>query len=157
MSICCLIIHFLPHAVNNNKKALAGSLLILVVSELICFMIYYSKLLSIEDFIQSKHTTLTKQYLSAVSALIACVDTALASSIAILLHRHRRKSKALFSRTRSIIDRIMIYTVGSGIVTATFAVAGFITSLTMPKNFVYIMLLHMLPKRESVSLGMLTF
>ena len=42
-----------------------------------------------------------------------------------------------------------MYTVGSGLLTALFALAGLITYVTMPTSLVYIVLFEMLPKRES--------
>ena len=82
------------------------------------------------------------------TAINAFVDTVLALSIVVCLRR--RRSEVLFSRTNSIIDRIMLYTVGSGLLTAAFALAALITSIVMTDNLVFVLILEVLPKRKSI-------
>ena len=47
-----------------------------------------------------------------------------------------------------MIDRIMMYTIGTGLLTSAFNVAGLVAGLTMTHNLVYVMLLELKPKRE---------
>ena len=88
-------------------------------------------------------------------SLTAFGDTALAFALVILLYR--RRSRVSFTRTASMIDRIMIYTIGTGGLTAAFNIVGLVTALTMPNNLVYIMILEMLPARKSNFLFPLTY
>ena len=134
--------------VSNKKKLLVICLTILVLAEFIAIVVYYSELQPISAFTDSKHADVVSHTLSVAAALNACVDTALALSVVALLHR--RRAEVPFKRTISIIDHIMIYSVGSGLLTAAFALASFVTSLTMPKNFIYVMLWQLAPKRESI-------
>ena len=134
---------------SNKNKVLSGGLAILVLAELVAKIVYYVELQPVQSFAQPAHTVSVEHILSTCAALAACADTALAFSIVILLHRSR--SKIPFSRTSSMIDRIMMYTVGSGLLTAAFAFAGLVAFLTMKTNLVYILLLEMLPKREATS------
>ena len=133
---------------NDKKKPLATCLTILVLAEFISAIILYLDLRPLVVFTQSEHRAKAKHSLFVATSLAASVDTVLALSIVALLHRGR--SKTIFSRTSSIIDRIMMYTVGTGLVTAAFAIAGLITSIVMPNNFVYMLILQTLPKRTSV-------
>ena len=142
-------------SVSNNNKTLAGCLIFLIVAELIASIFAYVNLKAVQTFAQSEIAPQYSRSISACSALAACVDTAIALSVVVLLYR--RRSETAFRRTSSIIDRIMMYTVGSGLLTAAFALAGFITFLTMPNNLIFIMVQEMLPKRESIWCGMLVF
>ena len=141
--------------VSDRKTALVICLITLVLAQLILFTIYFSEtqlfLASVTSNAQISGASdpgIGADVLLAGTALGACVDTVLALSIVVLLHR--RRSDIPFSRTSTMVDRIMMYTVGSGLLTAAFALAAFITMLTKQENIVYVMLLEMLPKRESI-------
>ena len=131
---------------NDKKKVLPICLLSLVLAQFISFVITFSGMQP-NSFVGTA-STLVVPGLLAGAALGAFADTVLALSIAVLLYRLRSKSP--FRTTSSMIDRIMMYTVGSGLLTAAFALAAFITLLTMPDNIIYIVLLEMLPECESV-------
>ena len=134
--------------VNNKKKALAICLTTLVLAQFILFVISYSGLRPASIFNDSGNFALQASGLIGGAALGAIVDAVLALSIVVLLYR--RRSEIPFSRTSSTIDRIMMYTVGSGLLTAASALASLVTMLTVRDNIVYIVPLVMLPKRESV-------
>ena len=133
---------------NDRKKALAICLIILVLAQFILFVVYFTeeRRLYTSSATSSDFTLGFNGFLAAM-ALGACVDAVLALSIVVLLHR--RRSKTPFSRTSSMVDRIMMYAVGSGLLTAAFALAALVTALTLPDHMVYFALLEMLPKRES--------
>ena len=120
---------------------------ILVLAEFISGITYYVDLLPLDIFTQPEHRATALHSLFVATSLATSVDTVVALSIVVLLHR--RRSEIPFSRTSSIIDRIMMYTVGTGLITAAFALAGLVTSIVM-QNFVYVLLLEMLPKRRPI-------
>ena len=142
---------------SNKNVFLAGCSIILVLAELIAAIIYYVKLENTQSFVQSKGAVFYSYSLLASSALAVCVDTAIALSVVVLLRRHR--SEVFSRRTSSMVDRIIIYTVGSGLLTAAFAFVGFILVLTLKPNFsASFLILEMLPKRElSLENGVRTF
>ena len=120
----------------------------LVLAQFILFVISFSGLRPVSIFNGSVNVALQAYGLTGGAALGAIVDAVLALSIVVLLYR--RRSEIPFSRTSSMIDRIMMYTVGSGLLTAASALASLVTMLTVRDNIVYIVPLVMLPKRESV-------
>ena len=127
--------------------ALAGCLTILVLGEFIGVMVFYAKLKAVQTYVQPEFATIVSHNLAACAALFACVDTAIALSVVVLLRRHR--SEILSKGTSSMVNRIMIYTVGSGLLTAGFALAGLVTIFTMKTNSVISSaILELLPKRE---------
>ena len=133
---------------NDKKKTLAICLIILILAQFILFVIYFSEEQHLYSFVVSSNVTLGFRGLLTAVALGACVDAVLALSIVVLLHR--RRSEIPFSRTSSMIDRIMVYAVGSGLLTAAFALASLITLVTMPLDPIWLVLLEMLPKCESI-------
>ena len=146
MCLSTLAYHLLL-AVSKKNMMLAGCLIILILAQFIAVIVYYAKLKSVQSFAQSDYATLTSHTLAPCSALLACVDTAIALSIVVLLRRH--SSEVFSKRTSSMVNRIMIYTVGSGLLTAGFAVAGLVTIFTMKTNSVVSSaILELVPKRE---------
>ena len=141
-------IHFwyLLLAVSDKNMALAGGLIILVSAELVAAIIYYARLETAQSFVQSETAIFYSHSVLACSALAVCVDTAIVLSIVVLLFRYR--SEVLSRRTSSMVNRIMIYTVGSGLLTAASALAGLVTTLTMTSVAASSLTLQMLPKRE---------
>ena len=99
--------------VNNKKKVLAICLLSLVLVQFTLFVMSFSGMRPAPIFTPADDFVLRASGFVGGTALGAIVDTVLALSIVVLLRRHR--SKVPFSRTSSMIDRIMMYTVGSGL------------------------------------------
>ena len=130
-------------SVSDKKKLLVICLVTLILAQFISLLVYYLQLRPIPEFTRA----VPARAILVSSALNACVDTALALSIVILLYR--RRSGVPFTKTSSMIDRIMTYTVGSGLLTSAFGLAGLVTYLTMKTNLVYVLLYEMLPKSES--------
>ena len=86
----------------------------------------------------------------AGASLVSFGDAALASTLVFILWR--RRSQTSFARTTSMIDRVMMYTIGTGLLTAAFALAGSAAALIMRHNLVWVTVLEMLPKRKFDSL-----
>ena len=135
--------------VSNKKKILAICLLCLVLAQFILFVTTFSGMLPTVNVT----TFLVVRTFIGSMALGTIVDTVLALSIVIFLRRHR--SKIPFAGTGAMIDRIMMYTVGSGLLTAAFALAALITMLRGQFSFIWLALLEMLPKRESICYSVL--
>ena len=52
-----------------------------------------------------------------------------------------------------MIGRLMVYTIGTGLLTSVFALAAFVTSFTSTNTLIFALMLEMLPKRESLFQG----
>ena len=73
-------------------------------------VIYFAQTVGKKLFTQAEETVTTARWTAAVTAF---VDLALALALLILIHSR----KSAFSRSNSIIDRVMAYTVGTGLIT----------------------------------------
>ena len=132
---------------SNKNLILTSCLAALVLGEFIGVMVFYAKLKTVQTYVQPEFAAIVSHNLAACAALFACVDTAVALSIVVLLHRHR--SEILSKRTNSMVNRIMVYTVGSGIVTSVFGLAGLATTLIKDLSvFAPCAIMEVLPKRK---------
>jgi len=86
-------------------------------------------------------------YCLALGLLIVS-DILVTSSLCLLLQR----SRTGFSRTNSIIDKLMVYLINTGLLTALFNCAVLICAVLLRKNLVYIGLFNLVSKLYSNSL-----
>ena len=143
---CLLTFHHSHLSVSNKNSVLTGCFILLVLAQFVATVVLYSELQPTALFIKAGHSSFPLHTLWAGAVISTSVDIALALALVVLLYRCR--TQIPFGRTRSIIDRIMMYSVGSGLLTAAFALAGLLTSLLTNRNFIFIVLMEMLPKRE---------
>ena len=87
----------------------------------------------------------------ASAPLISFGDMTLAFTLVFILYRQR--SQISFTRTASMVNRIMMYTIGTGLLTAVFALVGFVAALTMKHSLVWLAVFEVLPKCELSSLA----
>jgi len=70
-------------------------------------------------------------------ASLAC-DAACDSFITLTLVYYLHTSRTGFKRTESLINRLITWTINTGLLTSIFAIADFICILTMESNLVYV-------------------
>ena len=80
----------------------------------------------------------------ALFATAILADTVLALTLSFLLRR--RKSK--FDKTNSLLNRIMIYAIGTGLITSVFGLVALITSIVTPMDPIYFAIGEVMPKRK---------
>ena len=120
---------------SEKNSILAACLLVLASGELATSIVEFT------GESESKSNTEAARDISRVRAYAAVdviVDTVLAVTLVILLHR--RKAECIFSRTNSIINRIMLYTISTGLLTGILALVAFVLSYGMCLKFVSIRL-----------------
>lgn len=80
----------------------------------------------------------------AVSAVTAFTDVAIACVLAYLLHTSRSGLK----RMDSVINRLILYSFGTGLATGALAIVALILTLASPTTFVYLLIDLLIPKRK---------
>ena len=80
----------------------------------------------------------------ATAGVAAFVDAVLAFALIALLHRQKNS----FETTIRVVAHVTHIIVGTGLITGACALAGLISSLIWPNNFIFILFLELLPKRE---------
>lgn len=142
---------------KNNR--LAAVLLILISGKLAPIVVYFAQLYHITSALQLRDYMATA---TAMSAVFAFVDTTLACTLVVLLRRRRSG----FDRTDSMINRIMRYTIGTGLVTGlklkqvmtvggmltscagVWALVGVVMTTALPNDFGYLLVFLTMPKRQ---------
>ncbi|KAI5121948.1 hypothetical protein M0805_002019 [Coniferiporia weirii] len=124
---------------SNGNKYLTSGISILVVAQFITTCAYFAMEYKLTEFGQ---LTITNNIERAALAMIVVTDVAIASVLVYLLY----SSRSGFRRTDTVINRLIVYTVNTGLITALCAVAALITSLACPTTFLPDLFLFMIPK-----------
>ncbi|KAJ3477210.1 hypothetical protein NLI96_g10621 [Meripilus lineatus] len=91
-------------------------------------------------FLAADDYTTTMLYSSLAGA--AVTDFTITVILCILLHQ----KQSVIKRTRSLIKRLMVYTINAGALTSLCAIASLIAYAVMSKNFVFLGIYSVLPK-----------
>lgn len=151
--------------VSDKNKVLVAFLLVLASGELAASCVDFGREV---HFSTNTQASADLTAIRALAAVAVVADTVLALTLVTLLNR--RKSEFNFSRTNSMINRIMAYIIGTGLITGAFALVGLVMSIgkpglifrsatpelrssrcffsVLPNDYVYILILQILPMRE---------
>jgi hypothetical protein len=129
---------------SNKSYILTGSLS-LVLAEFICVIIYVVKALQMTTF--AELTTL-KNLSMTVNALAAAGDVLIAIVLCFML----QKSRTGFKGSDTMITKLIIFTVNTGLLTSICAVASLISITTAGTTFIYIAFYFCLGRLYSNSL-----
>ena len=127
--------------VSNKSKLLVLCLSIVVLGQFAAAMVEY-----VEEF-RTKSFTGQTTSLPSIEALFATTvfsDTVIAITLVVLLLR--RKSESPFSKTSTMIHRIMAFCIGTGLITGAFGLIGLVLSITLPSNLGYMGIGEIMPK-----------
>lgn len=116
---------------SNGNKLLTGVVALLVLGEFGAVVAY--------EYISLKMTTYaelaTLEYLSiSVNVLAAAGDVLIAGSLCMLLHL----SRTGFQRSDTMINKLMLFAVNTGVLTSVCAVASLVSILAAGHTFIYI-------------------
>lgn len=163
-------------AVSDKNKVLVGCFLVLNAGQFAAGVLYFVQTFHKTDFTAVENTS-TLASLRASSALAGFIDTALALTLVILLHRRRsglRKMNSVVDRATytirtGLITEAWVYTIGTGLITGPWALGCLVTSIgtlvhvpvqsefpfagltrhiVYPNSDVHILMLDMWPKSE---------
>ncbi|KAF8999303.1 hypothetical protein BDQ17DRAFT_756729 [Cyathus striatus] len=116
---------------SNRKVILTGICSILVVAEFGCVVTFTAMSLHLETFVQLAKL----KYLSIlVNALAAAGDVLIAGTLCVLLHR----SRTGFERSDTMINKLILFAVNTGLLTSICACASLISITVAGETFLYI-------------------
>ncbi|KAL5514908.1 hypothetical protein ACEPAG_2224 [Sanghuangporus baumii] len=124
---------------SNKNYILTGALIIAVAGQIGITLAYAGQAVGFTSVPQLLATVSTER---AMNATWVITDTFIAAVMVYIL----RKRGVGMKRTDSILHRLILYSVGSGLVTGIIGVAAFIGSELLPNSLVYIFLDLLLPK-----------
>ena len=126
---------------SNRNYLLICFLLVAVLAQFIVDLVYFAQIYNFVFVVQLASAVNTIRAWNAVSSF---TDILIAAVLSYLLLTHRSG----FERTNSIVNRLIMYTVGTGLVTGLCAVAALISSLVKPESFLYIFIDMIISKRK---------
>ncbi|KAG9309796.1 hypothetical protein JVU11DRAFT_10172 [Chiua virens] len=116
----------------SNKSLLAtGSVMILVVGEFVLVLVYAYKALHLATFVE---LTTLKPISMAVNAVAAAGDVLIAIFLCFMLQR----SRTGFRRSDTMINKLILFSINTGLLTSICAVASLISIAASSDTFIYI-------------------
>ncbi|KAL5492836.1 hypothetical protein ACEPAI_4284 [Sanghuangporus weigelae] len=125
--------------ISSKNRLLTGILSLSILAQFVAIALYYGQIFSflqMEQFLNAIPTEL------AMNCIIAFTDTLIAVALIWLL----RKSRSGFKRTDSLINRLVMYTIGSGLVTSIVMILALINVCVAPHALYYLLADLLLPK-----------
>ncbi|KAI9460056.1 hypothetical protein HD554DRAFT_2323905 [Boletus coccyginus] len=116
----------------SNKSWLAtGSVMTLVIGEFVLILVYSIPALRFQTFAQ---LATLKALSMSVNAVAAVGDVLIAALLCTLLQR----SRTGFRRSDTMINKLIIFSINTGLLTSICAVASLISIAAWPNTFIYI-------------------
>ncbi|KIM83937.1 hypothetical protein PILCRDRAFT_818965 [Piloderma croceum F 1598] len=116
---------------SNKSYILTGAVFLLVLAEFVSVVVYVIKSLKMTTFAE---LTKLKDLSMAVNALAAAGDVLIAVVLCYML----QKSRTSFKRSDTMISKLIIFTINTGLMTSICAVASLISIIAAPTTFIYI-------------------
>lgn len=129
--------------VSGRNHLLAGFLSFCVTAQLVSTVLFIHKLRGIEHLREILDII---AYERAMNVIVLFTDSAIAVSLILLLRRHRCGSK----RGDGVIRRLVMFTIGTGLITGVMAILAFITAEALPQTFIYLIIDFCMAKRKSM-------
>lgn len=130
---------------SNRRIWLTGLLVILVTGEFGCVVAFTTLSLQLRTYAELAHL---KPLSIAVNALAAAGDLLIAASLCIILHQ----SRTGFQRSDTMIKKLIVYSVNTGLLTSLCAVASLVSIVLAGHTFLYIMFFFCIGRLYSNSL-----
>jgi hypothetical protein len=117
----------------SNKSILAtSSVMVLVIGEFILILIYVAKAIGMATFVD---LTALKAISMAINSVAAAGDVLIAIFLCTLL----QKSRTGFRRSDTMINKLILFSMNTGLLTSICAVASLVSISVWPDTFIYIM------------------
>ncbi|KAJ6478518.1 hypothetical protein C8R47DRAFT_634464 [Mycena vitilis] len=117
---------------SNGNKWLTGIASLLVLGEFGCVLAYVAISLRLHTFVQLGEL---KVLSIVVNTLAAVGDVFIAATLCALLHR----SRTGFHRSDTMIRKLTIFAINTGLVTSLCAIASLVSIVVSPHSFIYIL------------------
>ncbi|THH01308.1 hypothetical protein EW145_g6941 [Phellinidium pouzarii] len=124
---------------SRQNYVLTGSVIALVIAQFVSTMVYFGKENGFTDYTQLTKSVSVEH---VATAIITVTDLVIASTLVWLLH----SSRSGFKRTDTVINRLILYTVNTGLITGLCALAALVTGFALPNTSLYIFFLFVIPK-----------
>ena len=126
---------------SNKNRVLVGVFSTAVLGQFVATVVYFGQMNNFNEVKQLNQIVVTEV---AMKSTMAFTDSLLASVLVWYLW----KGRSGFKRTDSIINRLVMYTIGTGLLTSFWMIAALISAELSPHSFIYLVADLTLPKRK---------
>ncbi|KAI6122769.1 hypothetical protein EV401DRAFT_2261482 [Pisolithus croceorrhizus] len=119
------------YRLSNKSIPVTAFVMSSVIAEFVLSVIYVAKALPLQSFADLSQL---KGISSAINATTAASDVLIAGCLCFLL----QKSRTGFRRSDTMINKLMLFSLNTGLLTGIFAVASLISISVWPNAFIYI-------------------
>ncbi|TRM64573.1 hypothetical protein BD626DRAFT_254848 [Schizophyllum amplum] len=122
---------------SKSNWVLSGSIFILALANFVLLMVYIAKTFALADLTEIGEVT---AYIQACNALSAATDVIIAlTMVTLLMH-----SKTGFKHTDTVIMKLVIYCVNSGVLTSIAAIFTIVSILAWSTSYIYMIFYFLL-------------
>ena len=130
---------------SNKNAALTATALVLILGQFALLVYYFELVYNSESVAQLQHSPGFQRAGRALHVMVVTTDIYLAGVLVILLHRGRCGSQ----RTDSVINKLIFYTISTGLTTGLIGIAAVITELLLSDSLFYYIFDPLIPSCES--------
>ena len=138
---------FLEFSVSDKCRPLVIALALLVFAQLVTSIIFFAQNSSVFANLEMNETMVAA--IKAMDTIATVVDFALAGSFAYFLHKKR--DERISASLTSVLNQLILYTVGSGFLTGLCGLTGVVAAVASPSSYLYLLAGLIMPKRECIS------
>ncbi|KAI5115278.1 hypothetical protein M0805_003832 [Coniferiporia weirii] len=126
---------------SKKNYILTGILGIFILTQFVVTVIYFAQIYNLTENtkLMDRAEIITVRVLNAS---ITATDVCIATAMAFLLHSQRSGIK----QTDTLINRLIMYSIATGLVTGAVGVVALISAFALPKTFIYLFFDLLLPK-----------
>ncbi|KAI0069201.1 hypothetical protein BV25DRAFT_1818183 [Artomyces pyxidatus] len=119
------------YTLSKKNMFLTGGVAVLVVAQFMTVLVYCSKAFRMTTYVE---IATIKGWSMSINATTAASDLAIALVLCGLLHN----SRTGFRRSDTMINKLILFTVNTGVLTSVDAICSLATIAALPNSFVYI-------------------
>ncbi|KAI5115117.1 hypothetical protein M0805_005646 [Coniferiporia weirii] len=124
---------------SRQNYLLMGVLCVFIAGQFVVTVTYFGKIYHFTELAQLA-TAITTE--CVMNSIIAFVDTVIATVLSLLLHSRRSGVR----QTNSLISRLILYTISTGMLTSVFSIIALVTAIVLPNKFIYLIPDLIMPK-----------
>ncbi|KAH8105629.1 hypothetical protein DFH11DRAFT_1643011 [Phellopilus nigrolimitatus] len=117
---------------SHKSVYLTGAVYIFVLTQLVSTLVYFGTAIHFKLFAE---LLAIKNLTRSINVVNAIADAAIAASLVFLLH----KSRTGFRQSETILNRLILFTVNTGLITGLTAIVCLVMNLVFPTTFLYIL------------------
>lgn len=135
--------------VSDKRRVITGTLTLLVFAQLVTSIIYFAQ--NADVFATLEMNNAMVQAIKAMNAIATFVDFSLAAAFVYFLRKQH--FKGISKSIRSVLTRLVLFAVGSGLLTGLCGLVGLFGAIIQPSSYLYLLAGLIMPKCKPSSLS----